>query len=486
MKKIGKYSLFLIPLILPAFFYFISETTVSEVTSKRKNLDANSFVYHTCQYCNFQFGSGTLENKDAVSGMPTCSEIVSYETTMNHEPRLKRYEGISCWDGSSSDTVMVYNPSVVCEERIHYDILNNACDPVTVNSCSKIPESIRSHYTVCSNITITSNKSGGNNVNSTDGGSYSFTLDLVGIIVDDVNVKIYGSSNTDVTNKFDISATSDGFNIVINKNTSVGVYTVEFSYEDVSTTDTFEIVEKTIDLVYVSSITLSGDSKVEVGKTITISATVLPSDADNKSLVWTSSNADIATVDQKGNVKGISAGSVTITATSSDGSNVKAEKVVTVANTTTSSTTTTTTTTTTTKKTTSSTTTTTTTTTTTKPTTSSTTTTTTKKTTSSTTTTKPTTSSTTTTKPTTSSTTTKTTTSTTRNKTTTTTTKSSSDDQNINKPGTTTKNNTNLNGDSENNPDTGIKDVTIVLSIVAVVSLIAILYIKKYNLFKKF
>lgn len=441
MKKIGKYSLFLIPLILPAFFYFMSETTVNEVTSKRKNLDANSFVYHTCQYCNFRFDSGILKNKDAVNGMPTCSEVVSYEAAMNHEPRLKRYEGISCWDGSSSDTVMVYNPSVVCEERIHYDILNNACDPVAVNSCSKIPKSIRSHYTVCSNIKITSSKSGGNNVNSTDGGSYSFTLDLVGIIVDDVNVKIYDSSNMDVTNKFNVSATTDGFSIVINKNTSVGVYRVEFSYEDVSANDTFEIVEKTIDPVYVSSITLSGDSKVEVGKTFTISATVLPSNADNKSLVWTSSSADIATVDQKGNVKGISVGSVTITATSSDGSNVKAEKVVTVANTTTTSTTTTT---------------------------------------------KKTTSSTTTTKPTTSSTTTKTTTSPTTKKTTITTTKSSSDDQNINKPGTITKNNTNLNGDSENNPDTGIKDVTIVLSIVTVVSVIAILYTKKYNLFKKF
>lgn len=120
-----------------------------------------------------------------------------------------------------------------------------------------------------------------------------------------------------------MSAASDGFNIVINKNMSVGVYKVKFSYEDVSTTDTFEIVKKTIDPVYVSSITLSGDSKVEVGKTFTISATVLPSNADNKNLVWTSSSADIATVDQKGNVKGISVGSVTITATSSDGSNLK-------------------------------------------------------------------------------------------------------------------------------------------------------------------
>lgn len=402
MKKRWKYSLILMILIIPAFFYHKSEVTVSEVTSKRKNLDANSFVYHTCQYCNFRFDSGTLENKGAVNGMPTCSEVVSYEITMNHEPRLKRYEGISCWDGSSSDTVMVYNPSVVCEERIHYNILNNACDPVAVNSCSKIPKSIRSHYTVCSNIKITSSKSGGNNVNSTDGGSYSFTLDLVGIIVDDVNVKIYDSSNTDVTNKFNVSAASDGFNIVINKNTSVGVYKVKFSYEDVSTTDTFEIVKKTIDPVYVSSITLSGASEVYKGKTISLSAAVLPSNASNKSVTWSSSNSAIATVNQNGAVKGIATGSVTITATSADGSNVKATKAIKVLNSGTTTTTTT-------KKTT-------------------------------------------------------TTTTTTR----------------------TTKKTTRKEQDKENNPDTGIRDVTIVLVLITFVSVVAVLYIKKYNLFKKF
>lgn len=402
MKKRWKYSLILMILIIPAFFYHKSEVTVSEVTSKRKNLDANSFVYHTCQYCNFRFDSGTLENKGAVNGMPTCSEVVSYEITKNHEPRLKRYEGISCWDGSSSDTVMVYNPSVVCEERIHYNILNNACDPVAVNSCSKIPKSIRSHYTVCSNIKITSSKSGGNNVNSTDGGSYSFTLDLVGIIVDDVNVKIYDSSNTDVTNKFNVSAASDGFNIVINKNTSVGVYKVKFSYEDVSTTDTFEIVKKTIDPVYVSSITLSGASEVYKGKTISLSAAVLPSNASNKSVTWSSSNSAIATVNQNGAVKGIATGSVTITATSADGSNVKATKAIKVLNSGTTTTTTT-------KKTT-------------------------------------------------------TTTTTTR----------------------TTKKTTRKEQDKENNPDTGIRDVTIVLVLITFVSVVAVLYIKKYNLFKKF
>ena len=55
-----------------------------------------------------------------------------------------------------------------------------------------------------------------------------------------------------------------------------------------------------------------------INETININATVLPENATNKSLTWKSSNNNIATVDN-GNVKGISKGNVTITATDSKG-----------------------------------------------------------------------------------------------------------------------------------------------------------------------
>ena len=68
-----------------------------------------------------------------------------------------------------------------------------------------------------------------------------------------------------------------------------------------------------------TSVTISGNKEVNVGKTIQLSATVSPSDAANKSVTWSSSNSSIATVDSSGNVTGVSEGEVTITATTSNG-----------------------------------------------------------------------------------------------------------------------------------------------------------------------
>lgn len=68
---------------------------------------------------------------------------------------------------------------------------------------------------------------------------------------------------------------------------------------------------------------------VNVGKTVTVKATVTPANAYNKTLVWTSSNKKIATV-SNGVVKGVKAGRVIITAKTTDGSNISATCTVTV------------------------------------------------------------------------------------------------------------------------------------------------------------
>ena len=59
------------------------------------------------------------------------------------------------------------------------------------------------------------------------------------------------------------------------------------------------------------------------GKTRSLKVTVSPSDASNKKVKWTSSNRKVATVTQKGKVKGIKAGNATITVTARDGSKKK-------------------------------------------------------------------------------------------------------------------------------------------------------------------
>lgn len=68
---------------------------------------------------------------------------------------------------------------------------------------------------------------------------------------------------------------------------------------------------------------------INVGKTVTVKATVTPANAANKTLSWTSSNRTVATV-SNGVVKGVKAGRVVITAKTTDGSNISATCTVTV------------------------------------------------------------------------------------------------------------------------------------------------------------
>ena len=57
---------------------------------------------------------------------------------------------------------------------------------------------------------------------------------------------------------------------------------------------------------WVSGIELNKNELVlEAGKTEQLSATVLPEDADNKNVIWTSSDSDYVTVDEKGNITAV-------------------------------------------------------------------------------------------------------------------------------------------------------------------------------------
>ena len=70
---------------------------------------------------------------------------------------------------------------------------------------------------------------------------------------------------------------------------------------------------------------------LEATQTATLVATVLPELTTNKSVTWTSSNEAVATVDANGVVTAIAVGEATITATTTDGSNLSAScKVIVV------------------------------------------------------------------------------------------------------------------------------------------------------------
>ena len=79
----------------------------------------------------------------------------------------------------------------------------------------------------------------------------------------------------------------------------------------------------------VSSVSLSA-AKITIGKgkTTTLSATVNPSTASDMSVTWTSSNKKVATVGNNGQVKGIKAGTATITVTTANGKTANCEVTV--------------------------------------------------------------------------------------------------------------------------------------------------------------
>ena len=83
--------------------------------------------------------------------------------------------------------------------------------------------------------------------------------------------------------------------------------------------------------VKVTGITLNESSlNLERGGYETLTATVLPSNASNPKVSWSSSNEAVATVDANGLVTAVGSGTCTITATAADGSGVKATCAVTV------------------------------------------------------------------------------------------------------------------------------------------------------------
>ena len=68
------------------------------------------------------------------------------------------------------------------------------------------------------------------------------------------------------------------------------------------------------------SITLNKKTiTVQKGKSVKLTATVLPETAKNKNVLWSSADKKIATVDAKGTIKAVKVGETTITATTEDG-----------------------------------------------------------------------------------------------------------------------------------------------------------------------
>ena len=101
-------------------------------------------------------------------------------------------------------------------------------------------------------------------------------------------------------------------------------------YSDIKASVNVTVKAPAVQTIAVTGITISGNAKMTVGDSQTLSATVAPDNATNKALEWSSSNASVATVSSAGLVNALSAGTAVITAKAKDGSNVSKTLEITV------------------------------------------------------------------------------------------------------------------------------------------------------------
>lgn len=112
--------------------------------------------------------------------------------------------------------------------------------------------------------------------------------------------------------------------------TTVATEPAETVAETVAETEPAETVEETVaetveettpETVAAQSVAVTQEDELDalsVGSELQLTAVVLPEDASDKTVVWTSSNDTIATVDETGLVTGVAMGEVTITAACGD------------------------------------------------------------------------------------------------------------------------------------------------------------------------
>jgi uncharacterized protein YjdB len=274
-------------------------------------------------------------------------------------------------DGSFTDTALITVESIVSVNSISVSL---ASSTIASNSTTQATETVlpaeatikevtwsssnTSIATVNSSGLVTANNTGlaGTSViraTATDGSGVfgEATLTVSPVNVTSVSVTpetatIVGLGNTqqltatispnNATNKNITWASSDDAIATVNASglvTSIaaGVVTITVTTEDGSFTDTSTI---TVSYVAVSSITLSSNEvtlyTAGTFRTLTLTATISPENASNKTITWSSSNSGVASVSSVGLVTGLSVGSAIITATSNDNNSITATANITV------------------------------------------------------------------------------------------------------------------------------------------------------------
>ena len=160
---------------------------------------------------------------------------------------------------------------------------------------------------------------------------------------DYIVAKLYKKENNAGTNGYYCGAQSQILNLASNN-----TQTVEFAFNNLDYNETYFVIfyyygngelvrinstaTRKVEAPNLATSIMLGEQAMtlNLGEEHTLTATVLPENADNKTVIWSSSNPEVATVDSQGKVTALATGSATITATTTDGSNLSASCAVTV------------------------------------------------------------------------------------------------------------------------------------------------------------
>ena len=296
-----------------------TEDKVNTVTKGYKLVEVT-----TLEEENSDEGTSVDENKEAAETL-----TVNYEVVVDGGKPLSDYENVVTLEGIKSNVNASEAVSFTVSPKEGYTVVsvkqNDTALTATENQYTTDPIELETtirielHEEVAAEEPVDENQTVPAAVTTTGEIMTDFYVkaDRSTVTVGDtVNVKAiikpdsfsdkrvtWSSSNTGI-------ATVDENGLV----TTLAVGTVTITGKSVANEDMTDFDIITVNPIQVSKITISGYTKEYMlpNETVKLNATVEPNNAADKSLIWTSSDETIATVDQDGNVTALEQGEVII------------------------------------------------------------------------------------------------------------------------------------------------------------------------------
>lgn len=279
------------------------------IPSKLKELYFNSFPMHRIKYIKIPIGVEKISNsKNSVYS--SSGEIItpSMKIEIHTENPTPIWISSNDTDEKNLKSCTVYVPKGSLEDYKNEHYFSNTS------------RNVWSYATILEEkVPVTGITLDQENISFSDiGASVQLTATILPTDADNQKV-IWKSSDTSVATVKDGKVTCTGYGTAIITATSE-----EGGY--IATCN----VTATKKVVLPSSITLDRkEATIKVGEATTLKANVLPADADDKTIVWSSENSDIASVTNDGVVTGMKAGTTKIIVTT-NANGLKDECILTV------------------------------------------------------------------------------------------------------------------------------------------------------------